>query len=138
MLIKIEAIGVNYADTIRRRGEDYPEALPVPFIPGVELAGTVVGLGEGVDTMAEGMPVFATPGAGGYAEYICLPAAFVISLPAGLDFDQAASLVAPGLKKAARIEAGEMVLIEGAEARVVEVYQPESKTICYRLINSGF
>lgn len=120
VLVKIEAIGINYADTIRRRGEDYPEASPVPFTLGVEIAGTVEALGESVDSIPVGTPVFATPGAGGYAEYICVPAATVIPLPEGINFEQAAALVAHGftaivaLKKSAKIQAGETVLIEGA------------------------
>jgi NADPH2:quinone reductase len=120
VLIKIESIGVNYADTIRRRGDDYPEPSPVPFTLGVELAGTVEALGEGIDSIAVGTSVFATPGAGAYAEYIALPVASVIPLPPGIDLDQAAGLVAHGLsaiivlQKMANIQPGETVLIEGA------------------------
>jgi NADPH2:quinone reductase len=119
-LIKIEAIGVNYADVMRRRGDPYPVPSPVPFTLGVEVAGTIVALGEGVTSFEIGAPVFATPGEGGYAQFISLPAATVIHLPPGLTAVQAAALVAHGLtaaialKKSAKIQAGETVLVEAA------------------------
>ena len=70
VLIRIEAVGLNFADVMRRRG-DYPEPTPPPFTLGVEVAGTIAALGEGVTSLQVGMPVFATPGAGGYAQYPC-------------------------------------------------------------------
>lgn len=120
VLIKIEAVGLNFADVMRRRGDDYPEPSPVPFILGAEVAGTIAALGKGVTAFEIGASVFATPGAGGYAQYICIPAAMVIPLPAGITSVQAAALVAHGLtavialRKSARLSAGETVLIEGA------------------------
>ncbi|MGO7335668.1 quinone oxidoreductase family protein [Rhizobium leguminosarum] len=120
VLIRVEAAGMNYADVMRRRGDDYPDASPPPFILGVEVAGTVAALGEGVTSPAIGTPVLATPGAGGYAQYICVPAAMVIPLPEGFDTVNAAALVAHGmtasiaLRKSGRLVEGETVLIEGA------------------------
>lgn len=120
VLIKIESVGVNYADTIRRRGDDYPEPSPVPFTLGIEVAGTIEELGEGVDNLAVGTRVFAIPGAGGYAQYVSVPAAVVIPLPEMIDFDTAAAILAHGLtavivlQKAAKIQSGETILIEGA------------------------
>ena len=70
VLIRIEAVGMNFADVMRRRGSDYPDPSPPPFILGAEVAGTVEALGAGVTTLRVGAPVFATPGAGGYAQYI--------------------------------------------------------------------
>lgn len=78
VLVRIEAVGLNYADVMRRRGDDYPEASPTPFILGVEAAGTVAALGDGVMAPAVGTPVLVVPGAGGYAQYISVPAAAVI------------------------------------------------------------
>jgi NADPH2:quinone reductase len=120
VLIKIEAIGLNYADIMRRRGDPYPVPSPTPFTLGVEIAGTIAALGEGVTTFEVGASVFATPGDGGYAQYICLPAATVIPLPPGLSAVQAAALVAHGLtaaialQKSAKIQPGETVLVEAA------------------------
>lgn len=120
VLIKVEAVGVNYADTIRRRGDDYPDPSPLPFTLGIEVAGTIEQLGEGVDNLAVGTRVFAIPGAGGYAQYISVPAFAVIPLPESIDFNTAAAVLAHGLtavvilQKAAKIQSGETILIEGA------------------------
>lgn len=120
VLIKIEAVGMNYADVMRRRGDDYPDPSPPPFVLGAEVAGTIVALGEGVSNIPPGLPVLATPGAGGYAQYIAVPAATIIPLPDGFDFVSAAALLGHGLtaamvlKQAAKIKPGESVLIEGA------------------------
>ena len=124
VLIKIEAVGVNFADIMRRRGDDYPDPSPVPFTLGVEVAGTIESLGEGVSGLEAGMAVFATPGIGGYAQYICIPSAMVIPLPPGISTVQAAALVAHGLtaaislRKSARLIEGETVLIEAAAGGV--------------------
>lgn len=124
VLIRIEAVGLNFADVMRRRGDDYPEPSPVPFILGAEVAGTVVELGAGVTGLAVGAAVLATPGAGGYAQFICVPAPMVMPLPPGIDATKAAALVAHGLtaalvlKKAGKLVPGESILIEGAAGGV--------------------
>jgi len=124
VLIRVEAAGLNFADVMRRRGDNYPEPSPPPFTLGVEVAGVVAALGEGVTGLEVGTPVLATPGAGGYAQYICVPAAMAIPLPPGVDPVQAAAVVAHGLsaalvlRKAARLAPGESVLIEAAAGGV--------------------
>lgn len=124
VLIRVEAAGLNFADVMRRRGDDYPEPSPPPFILGAEVAGTIAGLGEGVDHLSVGTPVFATPGAGGYAEYVTVPAATVIPLPQGMTILQAAALVGHGLtaafalRNSARLQEGESVLVEAAAGGV--------------------
>src|SRR6266487_1632826 len=92
VLIRIEAVGLNFADVMRRRGDDYPDPSPPPFILGSEVAGTVAAVGKGVTSLEVGTPVLATPGVGGYAQYICVPAATVIPLPDGIRAVQAAAL----------------------------------------------
>lgn len=84
VLIKVEAFGLVFADVMRRRGDDYPETSPPPFVLGAEVAGTIAALGEGVTGFEVGMKVFATPGQGGYAQFIGVPAGIVIPLPEGL------------------------------------------------------
>ncbi|HEX7887020.1 MAG TPA: NADPH:quinone oxidoreductase family protein [Phenylobacterium sp.] len=124
VLIKVEAAGMNFADTMRRRGADYPEPSPPPFILGIEVAGTVAAVGKAVTSIEVGTPVFATPGAGGYAQYICVPASRVIPLPPGVSAVQAAALVAHGLtaalslRNAARLAPGESVLVDAAAGGV--------------------
>lgn len=120
VLIRVEAAGVNFADVMRRRGDDYPEPSPPPFTLGVEVAGTVAAVGKAVTSLPIGTPVMATPGAGGYAQLIRVPAAIVIPLPPGFDAVRASALVAHGLtaalvlRKAARLAPGETVLVEAA------------------------
>lgn len=70
VLIRVEAAGVNFADVMRRRGDDYPEPSPTPFTLGAEVAGTVVAVGKAVTSLPVGTPVLAAPGAGGYAQYV--------------------------------------------------------------------
>jgi NADPH:quinone reductase len=124
VLVKVEAVGLNFADVMRRRGDPYPDASPPPFTLGAEVAGTVAALGEGVANVPVGLPVLAAPGAGGYAQYVVVPAAAIIPLPAGFDAVHAAALLGHGLtaaialRQAAKIKAGESVLIEGAAGGV--------------------
>ncbi|HEX7884558.1 MAG TPA: quinone oxidoreductase [Phenylobacterium sp.] len=124
VLIKVEAVGLNFADVMRRRGDNYPDPSPPPFILGAEVAGTIAALGEGVSGLEVGALVLATPGAGGYAQYICVPAATIIPLPPGVEAVQAAALVGHGLtaalslRNAARLAPGESVLIEAAAGGV--------------------
>ena len=124
VLIRIEAVGVNFADVMRRRGDEYPEPSPPPFTLGVEVAGTIAAVGKGVKSVDPGSLVFATPGMGGYAQYICMPAAAVVPVPSGINAAQATTLVVQGLtaalalRKSARLMAGESVLIEAAAGGV--------------------
>lgn len=124
VLIRVEAVGLNFADVMRRRGDDYPDPSPPPFILGAEVAGTIAALGAGVRGIELGTRVLATPGAGGYAQYICVPAATLIPVPPGVTAVQAAALVGHGLtaalslRNAARLSEGESVLIEAAAGGV--------------------
>jgi NADPH2:quinone reductase len=124
VLIRIEAVGMNFADVMRRRGDAYPDPSPPPFVLGAEVAGTVAAIGNGVTSVEVGSAVLSTPGAGGYAQYICVPAATVIPLPSGVGPIQAAALMGHGLtaalslRSAARLAPGESVLIEAAAGGV--------------------
>lgn len=124
VLIRIEAVGLNFADVMRRRGDNYPDPSPPPFILGAEVAGTVEALGNGVTTLEVGTLVLVTPGVGGYAQYICVPAVTAIPLPDGISAVQAAALVGHGLtaalslRNAARLVEGESILVEAAAGGV--------------------
>ncbi|MEY9967046.1 NADPH2:quinone reductase [Streptacidiphilus sp. MAP12-16] len=100
VLIRVESAAVNFSDVMRRRGDVYPAATPSPFVPGAEVAGTVVALGPGVDGPAVGTKVFGTVGAdgsGGYAELALAYTPSVIPIPEGLGSDAAAGIVVAGL-----------------------------------------
>lgn len=124
ILVRVEAAGVNYADVMRRRGDNYPEPTPLPFTLGYEAAGTVAALGEGVTGPAIGSPVFVAGPSGGYAEYVLAQPDQVIPLPPGLDFTAIVPLFVQGLtaalalKQAAKIKQGDTVLVQAAAGGV--------------------
>lgn len=127
VLIKVAAAAVNYADLMRRRNDPYPFPTSLPFTPGGEVAGVVAALGDGVAGPAVGTPVFAlvgNDGSNGYAQYAVANAEQVIPIPPGLNAEEACALVVAGatavltLKEAARLEAGESVLVQGAAGGV--------------------
>ena len=81
LLIKTEAIGVNFVDTYFRTGL-YPH--PLPFILGSEVAGTVAAVGEGVQTAQVRDRVATSDADGAYAEYCLAPADLVCHVPDGV------------------------------------------------------
>src|SRR6185503_19578847 len=85
-LVKLEAIGLNYIDVYHRTCL-YP--LPRPFIPGMEAAGVVEAIGEGVTEVAVGDRVAYAMQIGAYAEYAVVPAWKLINVPAGVTSEQA-------------------------------------------------
>ena len=123
VLIRVEAAGVNYSDIMRRRGE-YDVETPLPFIPGAEVAGTIVAIGPDVTGFSIGMPVVSAPPSGGYAQFVVAPIAITFPIPDGISPDEVVSLMAQGLtavlalKKSGRLAAGETVLIEAAAGGV--------------------
>jgi len=94
VLVKIAASGVNFIDTYLREGR-YPA--PLPFIPGQEAAGVVVGLGEGVAGFRGGDHVAWTGGRGTYAEFMCVPVSTLLHVPEGLSLEQAAAALTQGI-----------------------------------------
>lgn len=123
MLIKVAAAGVNYADLSRRKGT-YARQIPLPFILGSEVAGTIVQVGPGVDGFKAGDRVMAWPGRGGYAEYVAAPAVSVYAIPSTLSFEQAAGMPVVFLtayhllKTCAHVRPGETVLVQAAASGV--------------------
>ncbi len=94
VLIRIEAIGVNFIEIYFRKGV-YKAALPM--IPGSEAAGTVEELGPGVTGFAAGDAVASTSVIGSYAEYALVPAAQLVKIPPGLSMEQAAAAMLQGM-----------------------------------------
>jgi NADPH2:quinone reductase len=88
--VKVEAAGVNYADVMMRRGL-YSGGPKPPFVPGLEIAGTVEAVGDGVTTVAPGDAVTALVSSGGYAERVLAPAAAVMPRPPGLSAEAGAA-----------------------------------------------
>jgi putative PIG3 family NAD(P)H quinone oxidoreductase len=91
VLIKVAAAGVNRPDVIQRLGR-YPPPPGASPIPGLEIAGEVVALGEGVDAALLGQPVCALVTGGGYAEYCLAVASHCLPVPEGLSLAEAAAM----------------------------------------------
>ncbi|MFC0558027.1 quinone oxidoreductase family protein [Halalkalibacter alkalisediminis] len=126
VLIKIEAIGVNYADTARREGQ-YVIPTPLPFVPGAEVAGIIEEVGSEVKAVKPGDRVVTLLGskrATGYAEYSIADERGLMPVPENVSFELAVSLPLQGLsayhilKTMGRIEPGETVLVHAAAGGV--------------------
>lgn len=94
LLVRVAAAGVNFIDTYRRAGV---YAMDYPHVVGVEGAGTVEALGDGVEGFAVGDEVAWNEAPGSYAELAVVPAANAVRVPAGLDLVTAAALPLQGM-----------------------------------------
>ncbi len=123
VLVAVEAAGVNRPDVMQRQGL-YPPPPGASDIPGLEIAGTVVGLGDGVDTPALGSRVCALVTGGGYAEYCAAAAPLCLPMPSGLDAVAAAALpetfftVWTNVFDRARLSEGESLLVHGGSSGI--------------------
>src|SRR5690349_4893542 len=91
ILIKVAAAGVNRPDVLQRRGL-YPPPPGASEIPGLEIAGKVVALGEGTKRFNIGDKVCALVAGGGYAEYCIVHESNALPVPPGLSMIEAAAL----------------------------------------------
>ena len=94
VLIRVEAIGVNFIEIYFRKGV-YKASLP--FTPGSEAAGTVEELGPGVTGFKAGEAVASVSVLGSYAEYALVPAASLVRVPDGVTMEQAAAAMLQGM-----------------------------------------
>lgn len=123
VLVEVRSIGVNFADTMRRRNQ-YVIRQELPFVPGSEVAGVVVELGEGVEGVSVGDRVVSLVGEGAYAEYALASSQALIPIPDDLDFDTAAAIPLQGLtayhilKTSGQLKEGESVLVHAAAGGV--------------------
>ncbi|MBW4793826.1 NAD(P)H-quinone oxidoreductase [Pseudomonas tolaasii] len=91
ILIQVHAAGVNRPDALQRAGK-YPMKPGMSPIPGLEIAGEVVALGDGVTEYDLGDKVCALTNGGGYAQYCVVPASQALPLPEGMEWIQAAAI----------------------------------------------
>jgi NADPH2:quinone reductase len=121
--ITIHAAGVNFADTLIITGQ-YQDKPPLPFTPGMEVAGVVAEVGAGVTHLKRGDRVLASVGRGAFAEEVVAEADGVHRIPDSMDFVTAAGFpVAYSTSYGAyawraRLQAGEWVLVLGASGGV--------------------
>ena len=121
--VRLAACGVNFPDTLIIRGL-YQHRPELPFIPGVESAGTITELAPDVGSWRVGDRVITRQRTGGYAEEIVLPAKALVALPAGFGFAEGASFLVASLTayhalvQRASLAAGETLLVHGAAGGV--------------------
>ncbi len=123
VLVRVEAAGVSFAEQGMRRNR-YPGQPEFPFVPGYDLVGVVTAAGPDVDRAWTGQRVAALTKTGGWASYAVIPAATLVKVPAGVDPAEAETVVVNGitawqmLHRSARIQAGQTILVHGANGGV--------------------
>ena len=138
-LVKLEAVGLNYIDVYHRTGL-YP--LLRPFIPGMEAAGTVKAIGEGVTEVAVGDRVAYAMHPGAYADYAVVTAWKLVKVPNGVSSEQAAAAMLQGMTahylvtSTYALKAGEAALIHAAAGGVGLLLIQMAKNIGARAIGT--
>jgi NADPH2:quinone reductase len=123
VLIKVEAAGVNRPDVLQRQGA-YPPPPGAPATPGLEVAGRIVELGEGVRRYRRGDAVCALVPGGGYAEYCMAAEDNALPVPKGLSMVEAAAIpetfftVWTNVLDRAALKAGETLLVHGGSSGI--------------------
>ncbi|SIR30818.1 MULTISPECIES: quinone oxidoreductase [unclassified Paenibacillus] len=123
VLVRVEAIGLNFADIYRRRGNYHLEGKP-PYILGYEGAGVVVEAGAGAHGFKKGDRVAFADVPHANAELVRVPADRAIPLPEGISFEQAAAVLLQGLtahylvNDSCRVAPGDEVLVHAAAGGV--------------------
>lgn len=121
--VRIHACSVNFADTLIIAGQ-YQEKPPFPFIPGMEAAGEVIELGDGVGHLQVGQRVAVLCGTGGFAEEVVANSMICLPIPDKMSYIDAASfMIAYGTSHIAlthrgQLQAGETLLVHGAAGGV--------------------
>lgn len=123
VLIKVAAAGVNRPDIMQRKGH-YPPPPGASDIPGLEIAGTVVALGDNDSLLKPGDSICALVTGGGYAEYCLASAALCLPVPGGLSLTEAAALpetfftVWSNVFNRANLRPGETLLVHGGTSGI--------------------
>ena len=123
VLVKVAAAGVNRPDVMQRQGL-YPPPKGATDIPGLEIAGTVVALGAGVERWKIGDEVMALVVGGGYAQYCPAHESHCLPVPPGLSMTQAAGIpetfftVWHNTFERGRLKAGETLLVHGGSSGI--------------------
>jgi NADPH:quinone reductase len=123
VLVRVAAAGVNRADLLQRAGH-YPSPPGSPPWPGLEISGTVTGVGPEVTAWSVGDDVCALLGGGGYAEQVVVDAGHVLPVPDGVSLVDAAALPEAvctawsNLVDVGRLALGEQVLVHGGSGGV--------------------
>lgn len=117
VLVDVEARGVNFIDVYQRSGA---YQVPLPYVPGMEAAGVVAALGEGVTDLRVGQRVGWAMAAGGYADQAVVKASLLVPVPDAVTTEQAAALLLQGMTahylthSVHAVAEGESVLVHAA------------------------
>ncbi|MEZ4319473.1 MAG: medium chain dehydrogenase/reductase family protein [Myxococcota bacterium] len=117
--VAVEAAGVNFADLMARMGV-YPDAPPLPFVVGYEVAGTIDAVGKGVPESRVGEPVVGMTRFGGYSSSVVMDSLQAVKRPDGMDATTGAAIPVVGLTAwmmceiFGRVRAGDRVLVHSA------------------------
>jgi putative PIG3 family NAD(P)H quinone oxidoreductase len=123
VLIKVEAAGVNRPDVMQREG-NYNPPTGASLIPGLEVAGKIIAMGDSVTGFSVGEKVCALVSGGGYAEYCNAPAPQVLPVPDGLSIIEAAGVpenyftVWTNVFERGGLKKGETILIHGGSSGI--------------------
>jgi NADPH2:quinone reductase len=121
--VRVHACGVNFADTLMIAGQ-YQVKPPLPFSPGLEVAGEIIEIAPGETSRKVGQRVIAICNYGGLAEEVVLPAAMTFPIPDNMDYETAAAFpIAYGtshvaLEHRGKLKEGETLLVLGAAGGV--------------------
>jgi len=123
VLIRVAAAGVNRPDVMQRKGL-YPPPPGATDVPGLEISGTVVSVGENVTEPAVGAEVCALVVCGGYAEYCLAAASLCLPIPKSLSLDDAAGLpetfftVWTNVFERGQLKSGDSILVHGGSSGI--------------------
>lgn len=123
VVVEVRAAGVNFPDVLTVQGK-YQIKPPLPFIPGNEFAGIVRTVGPGVTAFGPGDRVIGFTRTGAFAELALAPVSTLVPMPAGMDFDVAASVTLTygtahhALADRGALQPGETLLVLGAAGGV--------------------
>jgi NADPH2:quinone reductase len=137
--VRVRAASVNFPDLLMTRGE-YQMKPPLPFTPGLDIAGEVAALGDGVGGFAIGDAVVGGARLGGFAEFAALPAESLSRKPDRVSFAEAAAYPAAyltayvALVRRAQVQPGEWLLVHGAAGGVGLAAVDLAKTLGARVI----
>jgi NADPH2:quinone reductase len=140
VLIKAEAIGVNFIDTYFRSGQ-YPR--DVPFVLGMEVCGTVEAVGNDVAALKVGDRVVTAQADGAYAEYCVAPADFCAYVPEGVSPDVAAASLLKGMtahyliKSTYPVQQGDSVLVHAGAGGVGLILTQWATSMAVRVITTA-
>lgn len=143
VLVRVAAAGVNRPDVLQRKGA-YPPPPGASDLPGLEVAGEIAAVGEGVTRWRLGDRVCALTPGGGYAEYCIAPASNCLPVPAGYTFTEAAAIpetyftVWHNVFQRAGLDEGETLLVHGGTSGIgTTAIQLAAKSGAYVIATAG-